>query len=319
MLCACFRFVCAYCGATKLHELDKRTDSLNTYALTSFANILTCMGDFCSAVPNSKWQQVGKALVWHISGFVLVDSEDAVTFELILSNVDTGPTKGSRHVFISSNSGWFCDMRAHSLNWLPPAPNPPLPTHPTTRSLSLSLLSPLQFSIMPHRFYTQSTFAMTRLWGNPIPPSCFQNLLSTGTHFLSLTLSHSHTRTHHHLHKLVREQITCILSVIPRTLPAALHRSPFEEQPCDFSLFCPAGPFAFCEGFWSWILKLCMAAACAYQRVHKWHANQTRITHRIGGLHSKASLIANWVSRCETHTANEKQECGCFKASGWTN
>lgn len=197
MLCACFRFVCAYCGATKLHELDKRTDSLNTYVLTSFANILTCMGDFCSAVQNSKWQQVGKALAWHISGFVLVDSEDAVTFELILSynkfDVDAGPTKGSQQVFISSNSGWFCDMRAHSLNWLPPAPNPPLPTHPTTRSLSLSLLSPLQFSIMPHRFYTQSTFAMTRLWGNPIPPSCFQNLLSTGTHFLSLTLSHTHT------------------------------------------------------------------------------------------------------------------------------
>lgn len=194
----------------------------------------------------------------------------------------------------------------------------PTTTHPSTRSLSLSLLSPLQFSIMPYRFYTQSTFAMTRLWGNPIPPSCFQNLLSTGTHSL-LTVTHSHTHTHHHLHKLVREQITCILSVIPRTLPAALHRSPFEEQPCDFSLFCPAGPFAFCEGFWSWILKLCMAAACAYQRVHKRHANQTRITHRIGGLHSKASLIANWVSRCETRTANENQECGCFKASGWTN
>lgn len=133
------------------------------------------------------------------------------------------------------------------------------------------------------------------------------------------TLPHTHTHTHYHLYKLVREQITCILSVIPRTLPAALHRSPFEEQPCDFSLLCPAGPFAFCEGFWSWILKLCMAAACAYQRVHKWHANQTRITHCIGGLHSKASLIANWVSRCETNTANEKQKCGCFKASGWTN
>lgn len=38
-----------------------------------------------------------------------MDSEDTVTFELILSynkfDVDAGPTKGSRHVFISSNSG----------------------------------------------------------------------------------------------------------------------------------------------------------------------------------------------------------------------
>lgn len=197
--------------------------------------------------------------------------------------------------------------------WKRSFPQHPHDAHLTTSPFSLPLLSLLQFSIMPDRFYTQSTFAMTRLWGNPIPPSCFQNFLSTGTHF------RTHTHTHYHLYKLVREQITCILSVIPRTLPAALHRSPFEEQPCDFSLLCPAGPFAFCEGFWSWILKLCMAAACAYQRVHKWHANQTRITHCIGGLHSKASLIANWVSRCETNTANEKQKCGCFKASGWTN
>lgn len=200
---------------------------------------------------------------------------------------------------------------------LAPSSSQPSTSHPPNHpfSFTLSSFSPAIFhnaSQILHSIHLCNDKALRK--------SNSTKLFSELTlHRHTLSLTHSLSRTHHHLHKLVREQITCILSVIPRTLPAALHRSPFEEQPCDFSLFCPAGPFAFCKGFWSWILKLCMAAACAYQRVHKWHANQTRITHRIGGLHSKASLIANWVSRCETHTANEKQECGCFKASGWTN
>lgn len=220
------------------------------------------------------------------------------------------------YIFTFNNSEWFCDIRAHSHNPLPPSTSHP-PSHPFSFTLS-SLSSAIFHNALQilHSIHLCDDKALRKSNSTKL----FSELtLHRQTVALTLTLSHTLTHTPHHLHKLVREQITCILSVIPRTLPAALHRSPFEEQPCDFSLFCPAGPFAFCEGFWSWILKLCMAAACAYQRVHKRHANQTRITHRIGGLHSKASLIANWVSRCETHTANAKQECGCFKASGWTN
>ena len=60
-----------------------------------------------------------------------------------------------------------------------------------------------------------------------------------------------------------------------------------------------------------------MAAAWAYQRVHKRHANQARITHGSGGLHLEAGLIANWVSRCETHTANETWSHSGFLKTVW--
>lgn len=138
-------------------------------------------------------------------------------------------------------------------------------------------------------------------------------------HWHTLTVStFSHTHTHHLLYKLVREQITCILSVIPRTLPAALHRSPFEAQPCDFSLsFLPCRPLCLLQGIQELNFKTmygcCLRLSARAQAACKSEQDHT---HYIGGLHLKAGLIANWVSRCEAHTANEQQECGCFKASG---
>lgn len=48
-----------------------------------------------------------------------------------------------------------------------------------------------------------------------------------------------------------------------------------------------------------------MHSGCSYQRLHKLHTNQAKITHHSKGLHVKGWLIANWVVRSEKGSANE--------------
>lgn len=99
---ACFRFVCAYCGATELHRPGCRASSLNMYISScftkvgNFGNGIYKHGPphFCSTVPNSKRQQVGELLMSQIrcahlepmaaGGASVVSCENAVTFELCL-------------------------------------------------------------------------------------------------------------------------------------------------------------------------------------------------------------------------------------------
>lgn len=99
---ACFRFVCAYCGATELHRPGCRASSLNMYISSCFTKVGNFGNGvhkhgpphFCSTVPNSKRQQVGELLMSQLrcahlepmaaGGASVVSCENAVTFELCL-------------------------------------------------------------------------------------------------------------------------------------------------------------------------------------------------------------------------------------------
>lgn len=143
-----------------------------------------------------------------------------------------------------------------------------IPTHPTP---CFSFTLPLQFSIMPYRFYTQSTFAMTSLWGNPIPPSCFQNLLSTGTHAAHTAPSPQISQGTNYLHS----------ECDPTHFAGCLTQVPFWRAAMWFRSRLPSRPLCLLRGIQELNFKtMYMAAALAYQRVHKWHANQSRITQQ---------------------------------------
>lgn len=76
------------------------------------------------------------------------------------------------------------------------------------------------------------------------------------------------------------------------------------------SLFTPRAPLPSARGILELNFKTMHGGwlpALISSCTNELHANQGRITHHSGGLHSKAGLIANWVSRCETHTAKTEK------------